>query len=256
MQKTFQELSQIWCESKRPIVKYSTMCAYRLTLQTHLIPHFGPMDKIDEAEVQRFIIHKVQSGLAKKTIRDIIAILRTIIKYGARHNLFDREDWQLSYPTVEGWNRLPVLSLSHQKKLMVHLLHQPSSQNIGILLALCTGMRIGEVCALQWSDVDLVHRILRIRQSVGRIYNCDLRATEVILSSPKTKYSFREVPISQQLFGALSIVKKQSTSAFVVGSLSHATDPRSYRDYFARLLARLQIPPIVFHMAKHSKIYK
>lgn len=256
MQKTFEELSQIWSETKRPLVKYSTMCAYRLALQTHLLPHFGQKNKIDEDEVQRFIIHKVELGLAKKSIRDIIAILRSIIKYGARHGLFDGEDWQLYYPTVETDNRLSVLSINHQRKLMAHLLKEPNSQNIGILLALCTGMRIGEVCALQWTDVDLPHRMLRVSQTVGRIYNCDLRATEFVLSTPKTKHSFREIPISKQLFEALRVVKKQSSSAFVVGSLAHAVDPRSYRDNFARLLKRLQIPPITFHGLRHRDFYK
>ena len=252
MQKTFEEVSQLWCETKRPLVKYSTMCAYRLTLRTHLLPHFGQMREISESEVQRFIIDKVKSGLAKKTVRDIIAVLRAIIKYGARNKLFERDDWQLNYPTEEGGYSLPVLSLRHQRKLMMYLIENPNSRNIGILLALCTGMRIGEVCALQWTDVDLSHRILRVHKTAGRIYNCDLRTTERILSSPKTKYSYREIPISKQLFEVLSIVKKQSPSAFVVGTSIHAVDPRTYRDSFSRLLKRLQIPPIVFHGLRHT----
>ena len=138
----------------------------------------------------------------------------------------------------------------------MYLIENPNSQNIGILLALCTGMRIGEVCALQWTDVDLSHRILRVHKTAGRIYNCDLRTTERILSSPKTKYSYREIPISKQLFEALSIVKKQSPSAFVVGTSIHAVDPRTYRDSFSRLLKRLQIPPIVFHGLRHREFCK
>lgn len=66
MQKTFEELALMWSENKQSIVKYSTLCAYRLTLRTHLIPHFGAMNEIEEAEVQRFIIEKIRNGLAKK----------------------------------------------------------------------------------------------------------------------------------------------------------------------------------------------
>lgn len=129
--------------------------------------------EISESEVQRFIIDKVKSGLEKKTVRDIIAVLRAIIKYGARNKLFEREDWQLNYPTEEGGYRLPVLSLRHQRTLMMYLIENPNSRNIGILRALCTGMRIGEVCTLQWTDVDLSHRILRVHKTAGRIYNYD-----------------------------------------------------------------------------------
>ena len=252
MQTTFQELAQQWCETKQPIVKYSTMCAYRLALCTHLLPRFGQMTQIEEVDVQGFILDKVKGGLAKKTVRDIIAVLRAIVKYGARQKLFEREDWQLDYPTTADDTKLPILSLTHQRKLMAYLTQQPDARNIGILLALCTGMRIGEICALMWEDVDLLHRMLRVRQTVGRIYNCDLKATKRVFSSPKTKHSFREIPISKLLFDALSCVKKQSASTFVVSSSIDATDPRTYRDYFARLLKKLQIPPIVFHGLRHT----
>ena len=252
MQTTFQELAQQWCETKQPIVKYSTMCAYRLALRTHLLPRFGQMTQIEEVDVQGFILDKVKGGLAKKTVRDIIAVLRAIVKYGARQKLFEREDWQLDYPTTVDDTKLPILSLTHQRKLMAYLTQQPDARNIGILLALCTGMRIGEICALMWEDVDLLHRMLRVRQTVGRIYNCDLKATKRVFSSPKTKHSFREIPISKLLFDALSCVKKQSASTFVVSSSIDATDPRTYRDYFARLLKKLQIPPIVFHGLRHT----
>lgn len=252
MQKTFEELSQVWSEAKRSLVKHTTMCAYRLTLQSHLIPHFGEKCEITESEVQQFIIDKVQSGLARKTVRDIVAVLRAIIKYGARNKLFAGENWQLEYPSVEGRDKLPTLSLRHQQKLLKYLSEYVTPQSIGVLIALNTGMRIGEVCALQWEDVDLSQRLITVRHTVGRIYNCDVKASERVLSSPKTKHSFREIPISKQLYAALCRVKKVSPSAFVVGQSSIGVDPRSYRDYFGRLLRRLDIPPIVFHGLRHT----
>lgn len=145
MQKTFQEIAQLWSESKQAIVKYSTLCAYRLTLRTHLTPRFGKMTRIEESDVQCFIIDKIKAGLAKKTVRDIIAVLRAVVKYGARLHLCEREDWQLDYPTTENGHKLPVLSIHHQRKLMIHIANHPTVRNIGVYLALCTGMRIGEV---------------------------------------------------------------------------------------------------------------
>ena len=75
------------------------------------------MTEIEEAEVQRFIIEKIRNGLAKKTVRDIVAVLRAVVKYGARLHLCEREDWQLDYPTTESGRKLPVLSLRHQRKI-------------------------------------------------------------------------------------------------------------------------------------------
>lgn len=81
MQKTFQEISKSWCEAKRPIVKHSTMCAYLLTLQTHLLPYFGTKTAIIEEEVQQFVIHKLSCGLARKTVKDMVAVLKSVAKY-------------------------------------------------------------------------------------------------------------------------------------------------------------------------------
>ena len=80
--KTFHEVSEIWCDAKRPIVKHSTLCAYQLTLQTHLLPRFGAAENITEKDVQQFVIDKCTSGLARKTVRDIVAVLKSVIKYG------------------------------------------------------------------------------------------------------------------------------------------------------------------------------
>lgn len=250
--KTFQDVSKIWCDAKRPIVKHSTMCAYLLTLQTHLLPWFGTMETIAECDVQQFVIDKCASGLARKTVRDMVAVLKSIVKYGNKHGIFHFEEWEIEYPTDTENKLLPTLSLNHQRILMNHLIEQPTQQNIGVLLALCTGMRIGEVCALQWEDVDFTQRIITVRHTVGRIYNCELKTTERIHTSPKTKNSCREIPIPKQLFQSLKTVRKQSQSPYVVGTSTQSKEPRSYRDYFSRLLKRLNIPHLVFHGLRHT----
>lgn len=97
--KTFHEVSEIWCDAKRPIVKHSTLCAYQLTLQTHLLPRFGAAENITEKDVQQFVIDKCTSGLARKTVRDIVAVLKSVIKYGNKHGIFHFEEWEIEYPT-------------------------------------------------------------------------------------------------------------------------------------------------------------
>ncbi len=252
LQKTFYDVSELWCEAKRPIVKHSTMCAYLLTLQTHLLPRFGTMEIITENDVQQFVIDKCTSGLARKTVRDMVAVLKSIIKYGNKHGIFQLGEWEIEYPSYTGNRSLPTLSLNHQRILMRHLIEQPTPQNIGILLALCTGMRIGEICALKWEDVDFTQKTVTVKHTVSRIYNCELKSTEKVQSSPKTKNSCREIPMSKQLFQALKTVKKQSPSPYVVGTSVQSKEPRSYRDYFNRLLNQLDIPHLVFHGLRHT----
>ena len=121
------------------------------------------------------------------------------------------------------------------------------------MIALCCGLRIGEVCALQWKDVDMTRRIITVAGTAGRIYNCDLMATEQYVSTPKTRNSNREIPISPLLFKALNVAKKQQrVEKYVVGEGSKAKEPRTYRETFSRILKRLEIPSIVFHGLRHT----
>lgn len=251
-QKNFKEVAINWQQAKAGFVKHSTMCAYMLVLKTHLLPCFGTMTNIRESDVQQFIMRKLSDGLAKKTVKDAVAVLKAIVKYGAKRKIFPFEEWEVNYPTESALRKLQILTLYHQRILMHYLIDNSNFQNIGILLALCTGMRIGEVCALRWEDVDFIHKVICVRCTVGRIYNCKLRLTEKIFSSPKTKDSFREIPVSKQLFSALKEVRKISVSPFVVGNSQQSKEPRAYRDYFTRLLKCLNIPKITFHGLRHT----
>ena len=250
---TFQEVANLWKENKRSMVKHSTFCAYMLILKTHLLPKFGDATVITESEAQQFALDKLNSGLSRKSVHDILAVLKAVAKYGAKHSIFDLPSWDIDYPTETTARRLPVLSLTDHRKLLGELSANPTTQNIGIMIALCCGLRIGEVCALQWRNVDMQRRIIIVANTVSRIYNCDTMHTEHYASSPKTKSSNREIPISAMLLNALRAVKRQQSGGdYVVGDGSKAKEQRTYRETFSRLLRRLNIPQIVFHGLRHT----
>ena len=249
----FTEVAMRWKESKQSVVKHSTYCAYILILKTHLIPVFGNHCSISETQVQEFVFEKLNSGLSRKSVHDILAVLSAVCKYGSKHSIFHKPDWDIVYPSETTARSLPVLSVANHRKLLADISSNPNTQNIGVLLALCCGLRIGEVCALRWENVDLIHRILTISVTTGRIYNCESKETEYYISSPKTKSSNREIPISPLLLDALRKVKKlQAGHEYVVGNGYKAKEPRTYRETFRRMLKRLNIPPIVFHGLRHT----
>lgn len=249
----FKGVASQWIEAKRKLVKHSTFCAYNLILHTHLLPLFGDDALITEAQAQKMVIDKLNAGLARKTVRDIIATLKAIAKYGTKHCGWATISWEIEFPTETTAKKLPVLTMANQRKLMTHLSSSPTSQNIGVMMALCTGMRIGEVCALKWADVDMQSRIITIGSTVGRVYDYEKKATERLLTSPKTRTSNREIPICRELLTALRSIRKSAPKAlYVVGGGEYPKEPRIYRDYFARLLTRLNIPKIVFHGLRHT----
>ncbi len=249
----FSKVAESWIESKAQLVKRSTYCAYRLIIKTHLLPTFRDHSEITESEAQQFVIDKLNSGLKRKTVKDIIATLRAIVRYGEKHFGFPGERWEIVLPTDTESKTLPTLSLSYHRKLLRHLLDSPTVQNIGVTIALTTGMRIGEVCALRWENTDLVRRVITVKQTVGRIYDSEHNRTERITSTPKTKTSNREIPIGKELYDALRAIKDKATSEkYVVGGSESPKEPRTYREYFSRLLKRLDIPRIVFHGLRHT----
>lgn len=252
-QTPFSKVAESWLTAKAQLVKRSSYCAYSLILKTHLLPTFKNHKEIKESEAQKFVIDKLNSGLKRKTVKDILATLKAVIRYGEKHFDFPGERWEIALPTDTESKKLPTLSLSNHKKLLKHLLEEPTVQNIGVTIALTTGMRIGEICALRWEYTDLSHRVITVKQTVGRIYNSEQNKTERITSSPKTKTSNREIPMGKELYDALRTIKnKASANTYVVGGTENPKEPRTYREYFSRLLRRLDIPRIVFHGLRHT----
>lgn len=91
-----------------------------------------------------------------------------------------------------------------------------------------------------------------VSHTAARIYNADVHKTERLMTSPKTRNSNREIPIAPLLHQALCVIKKGAKADFVVSDNETAADPRTYRDYFSRLLRRIGIPHIVFHGLRHT----
>ena len=250
---TFAAVAAQWIEAKRQLVKHSSLCAYLLTLNIHLLPLFGDSTSVSEPQAQKLVIDKLTSGLSRKSVKNILATLKAIIHYGEKHCGFPGEKWEIAFPTETTKSQLPVLSLANQRKLMRHITASPTAHNIGILISLSTGMRIGEVCALQWKNVNLQTRTITVCQTLSRIYNIETKATEQIIATPKTKSSNREIPIGKELNAALRTIKgKVKDDYFVVGNSSTPKEPRTYREYLSRLLRRLGIPHIVFHGLRHT----
>ena len=128
-------------------------------------------------------------------------------------------------------------------------------RNLGILMCLQTGMRIGEVCALQWGDIDLQKGVVSISKTIERIYiiDSDVKHTELIISSPKTQNSHRDIPLSKTLLQMLRPLKRiVNDKFFIITNEEKPTEPRTFRNYYKTVLRTLNIPPLKFHGLRHS----
>ena len=252
----FKDISTLWKEEKRKFVKLSTISAYAVILENHLLPTFGNKEiVITEQEVQEFVLLKLDAGLSQKTVKDFLIVLKMIYRYGVKINEFQHCDWDIKYPNVQENKALEVLNITNHKKLMAFVSDNFTFRNLGILICLQTGMRIGEVCALQWGDIDLQKGVVSISKTIERIYIIDseVKHTELIISSPKTQNSHRDIPLSKTLLQMLRPLKRiVNDKFFIITNEEKPTEPRTFRNYYKTVLRTLNIPPLKFHGLRHS----
>ncbi|SBV91382.1 site-specific integrase [uncultured Dysgonomonas sp.] len=253
--KKVKEIIDLWAVDKKQYVKKSTYSAYMLLIENHILSAFGDMDKIQEAEVQSFVFEKLEVGLSQKSIKDILIVLKMVLKFGAKGDLFDYNPFDIKFPTQREKQNIEVLSRSDQKKIMNYVQTHFTFRNLGIYVCLAAGMRIGEVCALTWDDINTDTGIISIRRTIQRVYVVEAgnRHTEVILDTPKTRNSIRDIPMTRELSRILKPIKKVvNKDFFVLTNEAKPTEPRTYRSYFKQFIKALGIPELKFHGLRHS----
>lgn len=254
-EKTINQITEEWKEEKKKYVKKSTYAAYQLLIQNHIKPYFGDLYEVNEEKVQQFVFDKLDAGLSEKTIRDIIIVLKMILKFGIKNGYLEYVQIDAKFPSKQEKKDLDVLSKADQKKFMEHLRNNFTFKNLGIFVCLSTGMRIGEICGLRWCDVDTVEGVIKVRHTLQRIYiiEGETRHTELLLDTPKTANSVRDIPMSSELLKMLkSLNKVVNENYYVISNDIKPIEPRTYRNYYKKLCKQLDIPELKFHGLRHS----
>lgn len=253
--KTIREIAVAWKEYKRPYVKQSTMAAYVLILENHIIPRFGDSDSLHENEVQEFVLQKLGNGLSIKSVKDILIVLKMVMKFGVKNEWMNYYEWDIKYPTTSVNKELEVLSVANHRTILNYIQTHFTFTGLGIYISLSTGLRIGEICALKWSDINVVDGTITVNRTIERIYiiEGEKKHTELVINSPKTKNSCREIPMSKELLAMVKPLKKVVNDDFyVLTNGEHPTEPRTYRNYYNRLMTKLGIPKLKYHGLRHS----
>ena len=254
---TFKELSILWIEEKRQFVKRSTISTYSVTLEKHINPYFGHFSTvISEEEVQTFVLHKFALGLKMKSVKDILVIIKMVYRYGIKCGEMENVVWDIKFPTSQNRRKpIEVLSITNEKRLINYVKNNFSFRNLGIMLCLHTGMRIGELCALTWNDIDIENGVIHVNKTLERIYsttNCNKR-TEIVISNAKTACSVRDIPLSTNIKKLLKPIRKiVNNNFYILSNDNKPIEPRTYRNYYKSVLKTLNIPMLKFHGLRHS----
>lgn len=253
--KNINDIYLEWKEMKSRLVKESTLATYVTNAERHILPAFGSYTKIKEQDVQDLAFGLLGQGLSVKTIKDILIVLKMIVGYGVKKGCMEWCEWDIRLPKDEEKHNVTVLTSAEQRNIMKFLKNNFSFRNLGLYICLCTGIRIGEICALKWKDICISTKTLKINRTIERVYVIDgmNKYTKLIIGSPKTASSRREIPISSELVRMLKpIMTLTCGDFFLLTNNEKPLEPRMYRRYYQNIMTRLGMPYIKFHGLRHT----
>lgn len=270
---TIKDVSMEWLDMKRLSVKQSTYSKYYCIVRRQIIPELGdiPLEKVSSSLINSFTGRKLgkrqeknegednlQSNqiLGNKTVRDINMVLKSIIKYGEReyHLASLAENTVLPKPKREVIETLKADEVGRMTKYLWS--RQNDVRYMGLLLCMYSGMRLGEICALRWKDIDLQNQTIHINHTLQRIPIPDessIKKTQIIIDVPKTSSSMRVIPISKQIYPSIeNLGSKADESYFFLTNSSKFMEPRNYQYFFKRVLRKSEVRNVNFHILRHT----
>jgi integrase len=255
-----QFLSQ-WLETVRPSLRASTYVSYEGVVRLHIVPELGPvtLEKLTVEHVSKLIASKQREAtLSARSVRYVLLVLRNALNKGVKWGLIGRNVASLVDPPRVQTNEVRVLSPDETKRL----LRAAEGEAIGplVVLAVSTGLRLGEALGLQWTDIDLVRRQLRVTKSLHRV-----RGKGQVLLETKTRRSRRNIilPIkTQEALRALHTnqreMRRSAGNAWhdlgfcFTTSTGRPLDQRDVLRGFRRILRKANLPKMRFHDLRHS----
>ena len=205
----YNDILHEWLNKTKVSIKEQTYTKYLFIIKNHLEQNIGKnrINKINTDIINNFIADKLQSGnlitnkqLSVNTIKLIRYIIKSSIEYAVSKNLCSPLEKLNKLPTSH--HTIETLTKREQKILEQYLLNNSTIRNIGLYLCLYSGLRIGEICALTWNDIDLNSKVIKITKTIQRIKNLDNKSknkTKLLISNPKSVSSNRIIPISKKI---------------------------------------------------------
>lgn len=239
--------------------KQRTYERYRQTANVHIIPTLGEyeLNELHPTILQRFIAglltngnKRTGKGLSPNFVKSVISVLQNSLK--TAHILGLTSEYtadKIKRPKIVE-KQVECFTVAEQKKIEQYVLESKKSKLKGIIVCLYTGLRIGELLALTWDDIDFQKGRLAVTKTChdGNVNGKHC----IIVDTPKTETSRRYIPLSKPLLAVLKDLKKESKSDYVVSDKGDSVFVRSYQRTFELLLIRLAIPHKGFHALRHT----
>ena len=246
---TVKMLFEEWLCAVKLRVKSSTYANYQMKANKHILPAFGGLryENLSAQMIHDFIQKKISSGLSPKYVSDIVVVFKTMTKYVSRVHGFRNLIADVILPKSQK-KETQLFSETQQKQLNAYLIKNRNMTSVCILMSLYTGLRIGEICGLQWSDIDFEKSILTVRKTVQRVHTGN--KTILMIDTPKSSSSRRSVPIPEFLMSLLKICRKQD-NFYLLSGKEQPAEPRTMQRRFKAILKKSNLPSINYHSLRH-----
>lgn len=256
----FEEIALRWIQKNKYRLKESTIVKYENLLKSYIFPVMREkrIDEITNAFLERICEQLLlyggekKQGLSVKTVSDVFSLLRNILSdYSEFQSIYFQN---INIKRIKpSFKEIPILSQTEQKKLCKYLYENLDERNMGILLCLFSGIRIGEICALKWADISLEEQIMCVNKTMQRLQRKNKeRKTEIIISPPKSECSIRQIPLSSELIQMLQNMKKEGECYVLTGKKKKYLEPRTMQNYFKTVLKKCNIKEVNFHCLRHT----
>ncbi|GGC76853.1 tyrosine-type recombinase/integrase [Enterococcus wangshanyuanii] len=253
--KTYQDWIIYWLNNTvRRTVKATTYSNYFRLLSKHILPTLGEyhLAKITSALLQEFVDGLLAKNLANSTIRLIFTIVNKSLKEAVKNEYLDKNPCNSVHLPK---HTVPIIhSLSSKEQRKLEELAFRETECSPIILALYSGMRIGEISGLKWEDIDFDKGLIRVHRTISRIIDehSTINKTELISGSPKTAYSSRVIPLATNLKDYLLEKKETSPSEYVIHCRGKLAEPRVINYRFKRMIRETEFASIHFHVLRHT----
>lgn len=254
-------VAERWEKNIAQQVKESTFVKYHVIITNHLLPALGDIcvedmtHELIESMSISLLRGEGKNGrpLAPRTVSDILSVLRSILRFARRGGAIipcDGSSVRIRRPAVD----IRVLTLQEQETLCQYLYNNVSPRNVGILLSLFAGLRVGEICALRWEDIALKDRLLYVRHTMQRIQNLEPEGprTRVVITAPKSVTSARMIPLPEDLARMIETMPGEHAGFFLTGKENTFAEPRIMQYYFHRTLERCGVTDANYHALRHT----
>lgn len=248
----FIDISKQWESFHSTSWKISTRNKYKAILNKHLIPFFGPIQVhlISTSLLQEFFYVELlqKKGLSQKSCKDIKSVLKQIFFYA--ENLGHHLTCNISSVNLKQEIKTSkYLNNDEFERLRWYLIKDSNKLKIGVLVCMLTGIRIGELCALRWQDIEFKEAIIHISTTIQRVQSEG--KTKVIITTPKSSCSIRDIPITSGLLEILKPIRSEDNDYLLSGN-TKPVEPRLLQYHFKKYLLEAGIRPVNFHALRHT----